>query len=865
VKNFIPLVLLTVFGLLLTERSSFAGNSTISTTVTTPQNLTSSGTLTITSTGALITTVSSTASVYFNDKSSDTLTVNNSGTIDENGTAANGTAQNALADNQGHLTLFVNNNAGAIIETSDDDVFHFSKASNVLTINNSGTILSLNVSSGSNQALNLSGINSTGVATINNNAGGLIEAINADAIRPSLNGVINNSGTIISVITNSAGSGADAIESASQNNSNGNSGVTITNGSTGLIDGGRHGITGGNTQTGTLSTNGDFTMSITNTAGGIIRGENGSGVNIDGFSANGSTTNEVVTINNAGLISGNGSTLVGTNTSQDGDGVDVDGDVIITNSGTIISLNTINDASEGVTVGGGTIINSGTIEGSVATPGGTNTAVGRGITLAGLDKDPTTDNPIPIQKIYTNTVITNSGLIKGDTDSGIAILGISGTTNFSVTITNTLGGTIEGGGAVGVIDGSALANGEGTASANNETVINYGTIKADGTGKAISLGTGNNSVQIKGGSASIIGDMSGGFTGTNTAALTIDPTAGQSFNYGGAISNFSSVEIMSGTVTFSGANTYVGTTTIDSALLNLTGSGSIGTTTTLTINAGGTFNLGGGSVTVSSLFNSGSIMNGSINTTGTGTVSGLSGNVSFNKSSAGVTTMSGTNTYTGGTMVTAGKLAVDGSITGSVSVSSGAELGGHGSIGGTIGGSGAVGPGNSPGILTAASTDPTAGLSYNFEFTQAGAPTWSNASGSGNDVLHLTAVLPFTAPLTSSNTVNLYFSSLSLTFDGGFFTDGSTDDLTSNITNATFKYYLLDNTNGTVTYNGNKYDLVTGTGTTVQINGANFGTGTVNGWTEQFTVAVPEPSTWFLIGLGALGLFIVSRRRNRIG
>ena len=90
---------------------------------------------------------------------------------------------------------------------------------------------------------------------------------------------------------------------------------------TGLIEGGRHGITGGNTTTGVYS------MSITNNIGGTIQGDNGSGINIDGINGN-----EIVTIVNHGTITGNGVT-------GDGDGVDVDGVVNLTNTGNIKSLN----------------------------------------------------------------------------------------------------------------------------------------------------------------------------------------------------------------------------------------------------------------------------------------------------------------------------------------------------------------------------------------------------------------------------------------------------------------------------------------------------------------------------------------------
>ena len=141
-------------------------------------------------------------------------------------------------------------------------------------------------------------------------------------------------------------------------------------------------------------------------------------MNIDGFNAN-----EVVTIQNDGTITGNGVT-------GDGDGVDVDGLVNLTNTGVIQSLNAFSDvpggASEGVTTGGGTITNSGTIEGDVAA--GNVNAVGRGITLAGVD---TSGTPEPI---YADSVVTNSGFIKGQTDSAIVVLGAA--SGFTVTINN---------------------------------------------------------------------------------------------------------------------------------------------------------------------------------------------------------------------------------------------------------------------------------------------------------------------------------------------------------------------------------------------------------------------------------------------
>ncbi len=306
----------------------------------------------------------------------------------------------------------------------------------------------------------------------------------------------------------------------------GESGVQITNDTTGLIEGGRHGITGG------AATNAvTFTTSVTNNPRRRHPGDNGSGINLDGFNAR-----QTATIVNHGSIFGNGIT-------GDGDGVDVDGVVNITNTGVIRSINAVGATSEGITVGGGTITNSGTIEGDIAA--GNTTAVGRGITLAGVNTSGTSE------PIYAASVVTNQGggLIKGQSDSAIAVEGAA--SGFTVTINNNAGGTLQGGGATT----AAIVTG-----ADNDTINNSGLIDGSSSGKAIDMGAGNNVLHISGGTAAILGNISGGTGGTNTA--TISPGAGGSFSYAGAISNFASVEVQSGSVTLSGESTYTGKTIV---------------------------------------------------------------------------------------------------------------------------------------------------------------------------------------------------------------------------------------------------------------------------------------------------------------
>jgi hypothetical protein len=465
----------------------------------------------------------------------------------------------AIRDNTGGLTLTVTNSAGALLQAADADAIQMNRANSNISFDNHGSVISLNASAGGSQAIDWNAI-TTGSNTLHNFSTGFIQASEADAVRPGVNGSVINEGTIKAVT--STASSSDGVDGQTNN------GLVINNAGHGLIEGGRHGITAG-----AADDTVNFTLSVTNQHNATIQGDDGAGINIDGFNAN-----EVVTIQNQGTITGNGVT-------GDGDGVDVDGIVNLTNTGVIQSFNAFSalpgGASEGVTTGGGTITNSGTIEGDVAD--GNANAVGRGITLAGVD---TSGTPEPI---YANSVITNNGFIKGQTDSAIVVLGAA--SGFTVTINNERRGTIEGGGDTV----AAIQTG-----ADNDTFNNAGAVIADTSGKAIDLGDGDDTLNITGGT--IQGDISGG-SGTNTC--TIDPGAKHSFTYTGAISDFDSVEIKSGVVSFFAASTYTGTTTVSGGTLiaaNSTGSatgsgpvhvtgGTLGGTGTI----GGSVTVGGGS------------------------------------------------------------------------------------------------------------------------------------------------------------------------------------------------------------------------------------------------------------------------------
>lgn len=260
----------------------------------------------------------------------------------------------------------------------------------------------------------------------------------------------------------------------------------------------------------------------------------------------------------------------------------------------------------------------------------------------------------------------------------------------------------------------------------------------------------------------------------------------------------------------------------------------------------------------------------------------ITGTGVLQKTGTGRLTLTGSSSFTGGTQLDAGSLYVNGSLGSGVIAALGSTLGGSGSIGGAISGAGFVAPGSSPGILTAISLDGGAGTSFAMEFTGTGAPVWSSAASSGNDLLRLTdAVSPFGTSLTAANAVNIYFDVATIagwdTFQGAFFTDKSGDFLAS-IENAAFSYYVKGDGNGTDTFYNNQgyYSLPTWaaaniedyqgvTLATTSVAAANFASGTViEGQVTEFVV-VPEPGALALAATGlAAGLGLVGLRRRRV-
>lgn len=239
-----------------------------------------------------------------------------------------------------------------------------------------------------------------------------------------------------------------------------------------------------------------------------------------------------------------------------------------------------------------------------------------------------------------------------------------------------------------------------------------------------------------------------------------------------------------------------------------------------------------------------------------GAIRNSGGRGNLTKTGAGQLVLSGSNSYTGLTTVSEGKLVVNGFLsgTGGVVTAAATILGGAGTISGIVSGSGTISPGNSPGILTAASIDLTGGMDFAFEFSQAGDPTWGSPLASGNDVLRLTSLSsPLVGTAASQNVFNIYFSDMGATYRGGIFTDLNSD-FGSLISTATYNYFLMTPGGGT-TFNGQAYEPLAASEVTrsvVQVASAGFSGGAIeNGYTMQFVV-VPEPGGMVLCAIGFL-------------
>jgi autotransporter-associated beta strand protein len=545
---------------------------------------------------------------------------------------------------------------------------------------------------------------------------------------------------------------------------------------------------------GTFNVNGSGTLTL---SGGADNNSLGANVNNGGKLVLGKTsTSGVHALGAATTVNSGGTLQLG---GSGGDQI-YDGVTITVASGGVFDLNgqtetftTLNLSGTGIS-SGGALINSG---GTAST-----LTCSSGITLA-ADSSMGGSGSITLP-----SVISGAHAL---TYVGPGTLTLSGANTYSgiTTINNGLLAIIADNN-LGAAPGSATAN---QLTLNNTSTGNYGlrctaTISLSAN-RGITLGANGGSIQVSTGNTLTVPGIIAGSSGGGLMCGTT-PSVGE------------------GTLVLSGANTYNGPTSVASGTLQLGASGSLPSTTALTVASaavGGIFSLANFNQTIGSLASSTGIngtgtttptvalgsgaltVNQSSSTTFAGVISGSGG--SLTKSGSGTLTLSGANTYTGNTSITAGTLA----------------LGSSGSIN------------NTP--LVSVSAGATFDVSAISSYTLSSSTTLS-ASGTGTTVGSTAAAikggttvslgsrpisLTFTPTAFTGDTAHpaLYISQGTLSLNGNAFTVNNASGTALNAGT----YRLVQQASGSITSAGSYSVSVTGSGlisgatASIQVSGGN--------------------------------------------
>ena len=458
---------------------------------------------------------------------------------------------------------------------------------------------------------------------------------------------------------------------------------------------------------------------------------------------------------------------------------------------------------------------------------------------------------------------------------------------------NNIAGVTVNSGLLGYRNRNALGTGT-LILADGVTVGQDGTILNTATADVIADRTVANNISVLGNATFGVGGSSSYFSGNvdlnganRTLTMANSTVFSGSITNGGLVAQRGETELtVSKTLALYGASTYEGGTTVigvagrtNNLTLGLGNDSALGTGT-LTFSGGGTNLLRALTLSTTDLnrtitnniaMNSGVTVNvetmSSLTTVeaGVAVTNNVSVNVALNgvisgegaliKTNSNTLTLGGANTYTGGTTVNGGSLVVNGSV-GAVTVNDGGSLGGEGTVGAVTLTSGSfLKPGNSPGLLTASSSSWAAGSTYNWEINDA-----TGAAGTNWDVFSVTGALDMSA-LSSSSKMNLVLESLSIAnyststsfswviAQAGSFIGTSLADGT-NVTD-------LFNINATAFNGGLAANLPNG-GFQVVVTGTEGSLRTLN------LMAVPEPSTGSMLGLGLAGLVVTRLLRRKI-
>jgi autotransporter-associated beta strand protein len=301
----------------------------------------------------------------------------------------------------------------------------------------------------------------------------------------------------------------------------------------------------------------------------------------------------------------------------------------------------------------------------------------------------------------------------------------------------------------------------------------------------------------------------------------------------------------------------------------------------VTLAANATINAGGGTGLILDVASGDGVNLGSNTLTfvGAGTHAvndGIVGTGGLIKEGAGTTTLAAANAYSGATTVNLGtlKVASGGSISsssttvntggtfdvggtaGSVQVNSGGLLKGSGLVGAfTLASGGTLTPGNSPGTLTAASAIVLGGSTYNWEIS-----ALTGTAGTTWDLFSVTNLLDMSG-VTSANKWNLV-----VTGDSGFagWTDTSSYSYVFAQAASVSGFSSVDGTDVTSLFNITTSGIASKPNASFNVNGDfKVVVGSANGVTTLNLMAVPEPSTGSMMGLGLAGLVATRLLRRK--
>ncbi|MDQ2081674.1 ExeM/NucH family extracellular endonuclease [Xanthobacteraceae bacterium Astr-EGSB] len=447
----------------------------------------------------------------------DGLVIDNAGTISALGDGTYPEGIYAKFGSASHTLTIVNRESGVI--SAGDKAIQLESSSGsagTVVIDNAGLI-----ESEDGHTVDLRKLYSTSVTVFNREGGQILGADNGfDALRPAFKG---STTTQVAVYNDGLIRGSDDGIDFQEGSG------TLYNGATGLIE-----------STANNAVSGDKSIVAHNAAGGVIRGLNGSGINLDTEASDPATE-----VYNDGLISGN----YDGSGDGDGDGVDVDGLVMIENRGRIEAngADNLDDFADGIAAGGGSIANlaGGEIYGetngilidnsdggaafaatTITNAGSITATLGVGVKLVGIHND----------------VLVNSGTIASA--SGVAV--DMGDGDDTVTNTGTITGaillgagkdTFTGGASAETVDGGdgddAIDGGDG-----NDVIIGGAgndVLKGGAGDDVIRVGAGNDTVD--GGAGFDTLDLSDA-----TGAISLDTAAGKVSGAGIGSDTFTSIE-----------------------------------------------------------------------------------------------------------------------------------------------------------------------------------------------------------------------------------------------------------------------------------------------------------------------------------